>query len=177
MTDYFAFLRGINVGGKNSIKMEDLRHIFEDCGFENVKSYIQSGNILFSYKKDDPHELVRKIEGQIIKSAGLEIPVIVRTRDQLDTMLKSDPFKGKAINDKSKPYVVFLSSKPTISLPLPLFSEKDGLELLSIVNEDAFLLSFPVGDHSGFPNAFMEKKYKVAATSRYWHVVMKMLEL
>ncbi len=177
MIEYFAFLRGVNVGGKNSIKMEVLRQIFTDCGFSNVRSYIQSGNIIFSYKKVEINSLSRKIEEQIIKSASLNIPVLLRTREQLEEMIKLDPFKDASPIENSKQYVVFLSTKPLISHQLPLLSEKDGLELVSIINEDAFLLSFPIGDHSGFPNNFIEKKYKVTATSRYWHVLMKMLEM
>ena len=177
MIEYFAFLRGINVGGKNSIKMEDLRQIFEDCGFSNVRSYIQSGNIIFSYKKAEIHSLGKKIEEKIFKSAGLNIPVFLRIREQLEEMVKLNPFNEALPIENSKQYVAFLSAQVLISHPMPLLSEKNGLELVSIINENVFLLSFPIGDHSGFPNNFIEKKYKVTATSRYWHVVIKMLEM
>jgi uncharacterized protein (DUF1697 family) len=177
MIEYFAFLRGINVGGKNSIKMEELRKIFEDCGFSKVRSYIQSGNIIFSYKKAGIHSLSEKIEAQIKKATGLEVAVMVRTREQLDAIVKLDPFKGKPLTEQCKHYIVFMSAAPTITHPLPFHSEKDGVELVTIIGEDAFLLSFPLGDHFGFPNGFIEKKYKIPSSSRYSHVVTKMLEL
>ena len=70
MIDYFAFLRGINVGGKNIIKMEDLRQIFIDCGFSRCKTYIQSGNVLFRSKNTELKKLTKKIEAKIKEVMG-----------------------------------------------------------------------------------------------------------
>jgi uncharacterized protein (DUF1697 family) len=177
MIEYFVFLRGINVGGKNVIKMEDLRQIFADCGFTNVKSYIQSGNIVFQGKKAEPEELVKKIEKQLYKSVGANIPVMLRTREQLEIMIKIDPFKQIKVTDKTKFYVVFLSKIPTERHTLPIRSEKDGLELISIVNAHAYLISYEINGRNGFPNNFIEKLLKVNATSRYWNTILKMMEI
>jgi uncharacterized protein (DUF1697 family) len=177
MIDYFAFLRGINVGGNNSIRMEDLRQIFTDCGLSNVKSYIQSGNVVFQYKKSEIGELSKKIEAKIKKTIGNEIPVLLRTREQLENMVKLDPFKSATLRENTKLYVAFLSKKPTANYSLPLISEKDGLELLSIVNADAFLLSFEISGRYGFPNNFIEKNLMVTASSRYWNTVLKIMEI
>jgi len=177
MTDYFAFLRGINVGGKNSIKMEDLRQIFADCGCSNVKSYIQSGNLVFQYKKTNAEELRQKLESKIKKDIGNAIPVVLRTREELDNIVKLDPFKNAAVKGSSKFYIVFLSEKPALNIELPMISEKDGLNVLSVINDNAFVLSFEIKGRNGFPNNFIEKKLGVAATSRYWNTVLKMMEL
>jgi uncharacterized protein (DUF1697 family) len=176
MIDYYAFLRGINVGGKNSVKMENLRQIFADCGFSNVQSYIQSGNILFRYKPAELPELTKKIETKIKKAIGNEVPLFLRTREQLEKIVKLDPFKGTASKENTKHYVSFLSKHPTVNLTLPIISEKDGLEFLSIIDSDAFLLSFEIKGRYGYPNNFIEKKLKVTASSRYWNTVLKMMD-
>jgi uncharacterized protein (DUF1697 family) len=177
MVEYFAFLRGINVGGKNIIKMEDLRQLFIDCGFSNVQSYIQSGNIIFRYKKADLKTLTKKIETILKNALGNDVPVLLRTREQLDKMVKLDPFGKKSKRENRKLYVVFLSEKPEVNHKLPLISEKDGLELLSVVDSDAFLLSFEINGRNGFPNNFVEKLFKVKSSSRYWNTVLKMMNI
>jgi uncharacterized protein (DUF1697 family) len=176
MIDYFAFLRGINVGGKNIIKMETLRKIFINCGFSDVKTYIQTGNVLFRYKKTRLALLSKKIEANVKEVMGNEVPVILRTREQLEEMVKIDPFKKVSGRQNTKLYVAFLSETPSVNINLPMKSERDGLELISIVNADAFLLSFEINGHYGFPNNFIEKLLKLTATSRYWNTIVKLLE-
>ena len=177
MVDYFAFLRGINVGGKNIIRMEDLTRIFVDCGFSGVKTYIQSGNVIFRYKKAGLTILSKKIEARVKEFTGNDIPVILRTREQLNEMVKLNPYKDATIRKNAKLYVAFLSEVPSVTMILPMISEKEGLELISIINADAFLLSFEVNGHFGFPNNFIEKNLKVTASSRYWNTVLKMMEI
>ena len=178
MIEYFAFLRGINVGGKNSIKMESLRAVFEECGFQDVKTYIQSGNVIFKTRISSNSALSRKIEDGLKKSLNMDIPVIVRSKEEMAFLVKKDPFKKINSPVNAKNYIVFMEKNPNIELTLPIYSEKDGVQLIDIIDDNAFLLSLEIRDgRFGVPNLFIEKKFKIKATSRYWHILQQMLEI
>ncbi len=97
---YVAFLRGINVGGHNKIKMETLREVFVALQFENVKTYINSGNVIFETVKTDNHKLAAKIESAIEKEFALKIKVMARTIAEIKEIIKNNPFAGQFENDK-----------------------------------------------------------------------------
>lgn len=89
---YIAMLRGVNVGGRGSIKMESLRALFEKMGFDQIQTYIQSGNVVFSAPKASPNSLAKSIESSLIKAYGFPISVVLRTSQQLEKVLKANPF-------------------------------------------------------------------------------------
>lgn len=107
---YIALLRGINVGGHRKIKMADLRAMFGKMGFENVQTYIQSGNIVFDTPSEDTAELAATIQTQIEETFGHEVPVIICTASQLKDILSAMPFESK---DGWKRYITFLSDQPS----------------------------------------------------------------
>src|SRR5258707_11507773 len=107
---YVALLRGINVGGNNMIKMETLRAGFEELGFKNVKSYINSGNLVFETGKADEKKLAKKIHDAIEKEFGFDISVMVRATSVLVDLVKNNPFDGKFDNDKNM-HVFFLDDE------------------------------------------------------------------
>ena len=92
MTKYIAFLRGINVGGKKIVKMQDLAAIFVAGGFKNVKTHIQSGNVIFEASIKNSSTLTKKIESNLQESLGYAVPVLLRTISELAVLIKSDPF-------------------------------------------------------------------------------------
>src|SRR5687767_8997468 len=100
MSKYVAFLRGINVGGKNKIKMESLREMFAALGFEHVKTYINSGNVIFEAAETNDKKLSDKIEKEIEKEFSLKIKVMVRTIDKIRDIIANNPFEGQFENDK-----------------------------------------------------------------------------
>lgn len=91
MGHYVALLRGINVGGKNLIRMTDLKACFEDHGFESVATYIQSGNVLFETGDSSPVQLAERIEGMLVASFDYRASVVVRTRKQLRSVVEQAP--------------------------------------------------------------------------------------
>ena len=97
---YVAFLRGINVGGKNKIKMETLREICAALGFENVKTYVNSGNIIFETAKTTDKKTAVIIESAIEKEFALKIKVIVRTMAEIAQIIAGNPFAGQFEDDK-----------------------------------------------------------------------------
>src|SRR5215468_2464645 len=107
MTGYAAFLRAINVGGRNMIRMEALRALHEDLGFKSVRTHLQSGNVVFAAKSAS----APKIEQAIVKTLGLEITVILRTAAELRAVMKANPFPQYAAQG-NRLIVVFLSDAP-----------------------------------------------------------------
>ena len=113
MPIYIAMLRGINVGGHKRIKMDKLRSSFETVGFEAVKTYIQSGNVVFKARKTSASILAKKIEKQIVDAFGFSAPVIVRGSDEIEAVIGNNPFLREAGIDPDKLHVMFLSSSPS----------------------------------------------------------------
>ena len=97
---YVALLRGINVGGKNMIKMERLRETVAALGFENVATYINSGNIAFDTAKTADYVLASKLHDAIRAEFGFDISTIVRSRDEIDAIIAKNPYIGQFENDK-----------------------------------------------------------------------------
>ena len=91
MVRYIAFLRGINISGKNKVPMAELKKGFEEIGFAEVKTYLNSGNVIFSSDEDDMVEITNRIETMIKRQFGLEIPVFVILKETLEDILTHAP--------------------------------------------------------------------------------------
>ncbi len=172
---YVAFLRGINVGGKNKIKMETLREVCAKVGFENVKTYINSGNIIFETRKTDDIKLAAKIESTIEKEFGLQIKTIVRSINQIEEIVKNNPFEGQFENEKDL-HVFFLDEQMLEEKRETLLSNNNENEMFAVNNREIFcLLRVSVLD-SLIGKDYIAKKLKIPSTARNWRTVNKILE-
>jgi uncharacterized protein (DUF1697 family) len=183
MITYIAFLRGINVGGKNIIKMDELKSIFESFGFKNVETYIQSGNVIFETSTTNKKTLTQKIEKGLNKELGYEVATFLRTKEEMRALVKHDPFKNIKASDKAKTYVTFLhqtsevlKTSEVLRKKVPFFSRKKDVEVIGVREGNVFCLSHLVDGSFGFPNLFLEKELKTPATTRNWTTVSKMAE-
>src|SRR5215472_14221343 len=161
MTKYIAFLRGINVGGQKIVKMQDLGAIFVGCGFKNVKTHIQSGNVVFEASIKNSSTLRKKIESNLQESLGYDVPVLLRTISELAVLVKSDPFDKIKVKDDAGKYVTFLYERPKKSPALPLVSPRKDVEVFHMKGLDVFSLAYKIGGQTGFPNAIVEKEFGV----------------
>src|SRR6478609_6871596 len=91
MVDRLALLRGINVGGKNLVKMEELRAAFEAMDFEDVTTYINSGNVLFSGPRERREDLEKRIERELKRDFGIELKIVTLTRQRLQSVVDGAP--------------------------------------------------------------------------------------
>lgn len=172
---YAAFLRGINVSGQKIIKMELLKALFA-AEFDNVVTYIQSGNVLFDTDETDTRIIRKKAEQLICKGVGYEVITIIRSIDEIKSVIELNPFEQQLNDDKRKLYVHFLSDFPPV--------EKHGLlqpvltadEEVKVINRDVYFLA-PSAGNTKCTNAFMEKKLGVSATARNWATVNKVTVL
>jgi uncharacterized protein (DUF1697 family) len=113
MPIYISMLRGINVGGHKRIKMDRLRASFEALGFEQVQTYIQSGNVVFKAGKSSPAGLSKRIEEKIVSDFGFSASVISRTAEEMGKTIARNPFLKMHGIDPEKLHVMFLSEGPT----------------------------------------------------------------
>src|ERR1039458_6532127 len=112
MPTYISMLRGINVGGHNRIKMDQLRESLAALGFEQVKTYIQSGNVVFKTAKVSPSGLSQRIEERILRDFGFPVSVVSRTADEMGKTIGNNPFLKERGIDLEKLHVMFLSEAP-----------------------------------------------------------------
>jgi uncharacterized protein (DUF1697 family) len=109
---YVSMLRGINVGGHKRVKMDQLRQSFEALGFEQVKTYIQSGNVVFKAGNTSTSALSKKIEERILSDFGFPVSVISRTSDEMRDTIENNPFLKQRGIDPERLHVMFLSESP-----------------------------------------------------------------
>lgn len=176
MTTFIAMLKGINVSGHKIIKMERLRASFADLGFANVRTYVQSGNVIFE-TNESPAGLAAKIEGQILKDNGFDVPVLTKTAAELAGIIERNPLvKDKAI-DQEKLHVTFLSSDPpkdALSLLRPLAA---GAEQVRIIGRAVYLYCPNGYGNTKLTNRAIEKKFSCHATTRNWKTTLMLLQM
>lgn len=178
MIRYVALLRGINVGGRNLIKMEDLSRLFTRCGLSNVTTYIQSGNVIFESMETNVTELAETIEKKLYKTLGQKVSVLLRTVSDLEKMVRRNPFKRVKPGDDVMLFVTFLAAEPNRKPKLPLIAASENLEAFQIKDRAVFIIARRrKNGWFGFPNNFIEKELGVSATTRNWTTVNKLFRL
>jgi len=178
MSKKIAILRGINVGGRRKILMADLRSLFEKLGFQEAQTYIQSGNVLFHTDSSTSNiEIATKLEQAITKQYDFDVPVIVIDANQLKKLANKNPFYKNEKIDITHLHLTFLKEPP--SKENRLKTEKYNYEPDQFVvnNQGVFVYCEDKYHQSKLTNTFFEKKLKVAATTRNWKTVMKLMEL
>ena len=177
MTRYAAFLRGINVSGQKIIKMEKLKEIFESMKVKNVRTYIQSGNVLFDSQSTDSEVLTKKIETTLKKTLGYDVPVMTRSISEIEKIIRQNPFQKVKLDDSLKLYLTFLSQEPEDDLKKELTNSSDEIATYKIISNEVYTLYKRTEAKHPFSNNFVEKKLKVNATTRQWNVVKEVFEL
>lgn len=173
MTARVAFLRAVNVAGHAVVRMQEVRRAFEEAGCREVRTVIQSGNVILTA----PDRGLKAFQGRIVKNLAVLIgaaPAVAwRTAEELRSLASSDPFRGTQAGPDLKLYVAFLAGPPVKRTALPLIDAKEGLEVAGLQGLDAFIVSRRVKGRFGFPNALVEKAFGVEATTRNWNTVLK----
>jgi uncharacterized protein (DUF1697 family) len=180
MTVYIALLRGINVGGKNIIKMADLKRVFETLGFCEVKTYIQSGNVLF--KSEEAEEaLCNKIEQEIESVFGFPVKVILRTAIELEQILLNCPFsedeisEAEASSQAESLYTALLEHEPLKENIERIDIYRSESDKYHILGRDVYLLF-----HNSIRNSKLANnlhRLNVSTTVRNWKTLSKLAEL
>ncbi len=170
---YIAFLRGINVGRKNRIKMADLKLFFQSIGFKNVKTYLQSGNVIFDGDFTDTEKIAADMERGLDETFGLSIKVILRSLKELEAIINVNPLLKDPEIQHDKLHVTFLKDHRNGSIHVKM-GKNDKFEF----NGTEIYLYLPEGySRTKLTNNLWEKKLNVIATTRNWKTVNKLLKL
>ncbi|MDQ7021065.1 MAG: DUF1697 domain-containing protein [Candidatus Dojkabacteria bacterium] len=139
MNTYIALLRGINLGGNNIIKMEDLRKVIVNLDYSNVKTYIQSGNVVLQTKRKNIEELQSEIHSTIANNFGLSIPIIVIEARELREIIDSNPFLEDKNNDPKYFHFTFLNEESTNVNTFSLNGYRGATEEFKINGKNIYL--------------------------------------
>lgn len=177
MKTYISILRGINVSGHKIIKMEALRTSYENMGFSNVKTYVQSGNVIFSYEDIEIHKLEEQIFQQIKKDFGFDVPIIVLSVEKLEEIIKSNPLRKDKSKEESFMHVTFLASKSETNNFDAIEEKKQDNEDIVFSNYAGYLYCPNGYGNTKLNNNFIESKLKVRATTRNWKTTNELFQI
>lgn len=177
MAVFISLLRGINVTGHNRIKMNDLRELYEALDLKKVRTYLQSGNVVFKYDEPDKSTLTDTIEKGIKQTSGLEIKVLLRTAEELETTINNNPFLQESNTEPERLYITFLSSSRDRVRLQALQENRDKNDRFIISNEEIYLYCPNGYGKTKYSNDFFERKLKITATTRNWKTVNTLLEM
>ncbi|PZR15560.1 MAG: DUF1697 domain-containing protein [Flavobacterium psychrophilum] len=180
MVKYLALLRGINVSGKNIIKMESLRKLLEDNGLKNIKTYIQSGNVVFDSAEKSKDKLAETFHSLIKKEYGFDITIFILNRDSLEKSIDDNPFADGREEEAAgfkKLYVTFLSGIPSEENIEKLRQAPIGNDQIEIIIDILYFNLESKASDSKLSNNLIETKLKLKATTRNWNTTLKLLSM
>lgn len=175
---YVVLLRGINVGGRRKVAMAQLCQCLENLGSKNVRTLLNSGNVVFESGAAGQQELVAKIQSSLRQTFGFEIPVLLRTGEELQKIIEAEPFSSVKLGDTRQLYVHFYPQKLSNNLELPCESPKHDFKILSKTEREIFslLLSSPSASTLDLMT-FVEKEFGKSGTTRNFNTVQKLAVL
>ncbi|MDQ6472792.1 DUF1697 domain-containing protein [Flavobacterium sp. LHD-80] len=176
MRTHLALLRGINVSGHNMMKMEALKTMLENIGFQNIRTYLQSGNV-FVDSEEEASKVGFMIKQEIFKVFGHEVPVIVITKEDLELCFKNSPYLKEKDLDTKKLYVAFVSTvlkKENINdLKISQFKPDEAS-----IDGNRIFIKYAVGaGKTRLEGKYIEKKLNVIVTMRNWNTVTNLLAM
>ncbi|UCI33736.1 DUF1697 domain-containing protein [Mesorhizobium sp. B4-1-4] len=172
---FIALFSGINVGGNRIVKMAELRSFFEDLGFSDVATYVQSGNAVFRADKDDAATLTKQIEAAFEKKWGFHSRIMVRDADWFERLVAQNPYPEVA-GEPTKLHAYALEREPTEEEAARLSEKCTGPEKFEIKG-DVLYLHAPDGLGKSVFAGLIGRTLKVPGTKRNWRSVQALLEM
>lgn len=171
---YIVLVRGVNVGGYKKVPMAELRELLTKAGLENVKTYIQSGNVVLQSLEENKRKLEEKIHKEIYSHFGFDMPVFILTKLKLDTILINCPFsEEKKVNS----YFIILSEVPKKDFVDEIYKQSFPNEEF-IITENCIYIFYPFGAGKAKLGVnWFEKQLKVKATARNYRTMAKLLQM
>lgn len=177
METYIAILRGINVSGQKMIPMKDLQALLQELPLQQVRTYIQSGNVLFEAEATDAQVLAGKIESKLFDRYQFHVPVLIRTAGELQAALERNPFLQQREPETDKLHVTFLAEAPLQGH----IDQVSGLDFAPdkwvIAGKEVFLYCPQGYGRTKLNNTFFEKKLGVRATTRNLKTVLQLIRM
>jgi len=175
-TSYVALLRGINVGGKHSLPMKDLCQMFAAAGCDQVKNYIQSGNVVFRADADLAARIPDLITAEIEAHFGHRTPLLLRNKAQLDGVIRNNPFLKAGAAEETL-YVLFLADRPGTREVAGLDPDRSPPDAFAVRGQEIYLRLPHGGARSKLINAYFDSKLRTISTARNWRSVNKLFQM
>lgn len=177
MTSYVALLRGVNIGGHRLVAMTDLRELLTRLGLVDVRSLLQSGNLLFRSDRPANGELARLLETELHEQLGLATTVFVRSASEWQELMDRNPFPREAERDPAHVAVMFLVRDPGPEAVVALQSAVNGPEIIRASGRHLFTV-YPSGfARSRLTTSLIERTLATRCTGRNWDTVTKLAAL
>jgi len=176
---YTALLRGINVGGHHKVPMAELKKLLEGMGFADVKTLLNSGNIIFNSTQETIEMLEDKMSSQLENRFGFPVPVLVREGKVIQAMISADPFKDVEVTKNIRLYVTFLQQPPEEKIPfdIPWTSDDDSFKIISATEMEIFSILDLSRGRTVDSMAILEKTFGKNITTRNWNTILRIGKL
>ena len=177
MAVVISLLRGVNVGGRNMVKMDALRELYRSLGLRDPQTYVQSGNVMFWTGGQDTARLPARIAAAIEHTSGFRPEVIIRTRTELEQVVARNPFAARPDIEPGRLLVHFLAGDPGPQAAERLLAVRTDTEELRLDGRELYIY-FPDGmGRSKVWPAAVDRALRVPGTARNWNSVLKLLEM
>jgi uncharacterized protein (DUF1697 family) len=173
---YVALLRGVNMAGNNKLRKQDLVSVFEDAGCRNVRTYIQTGNVLFEAGERLTRQIPATVERMIEQRFRLIVPVLTRTAQELRSISESNPFLGKGAEEK-RLCVMFLKEKPEAARLARLDPHRSPPDRYVVSGREIYMWCPEGFARTKFTNTYFDRVLGTMSTGRGWGTVLKLVEL
>lgn len=173
---YVAWLRGINLGGRNRLPMKQLRGLFEEEGCEDVRTYIQSGNVAFRCAPALARRIPELIEDSVTERFGLDVPVVLRSSSELAEAAANNPFLTAGADERAL-YMMFLSEEPASDDVEELDPNRSPGDAYVVRGREVYLHCPNGVARSKLTNDFFDRRLGTKSTSRNWRTIRKLLEM
>ncbi|HEX2923153.1 MAG TPA: DUF1697 domain-containing protein [Chloroflexota bacterium] len=173
---YIALLRGINVGGKNKLPMSELVQLFVEEGCSNVRSYIQSGNVVFSMDPTLVEPLSSRVTAAIAERYGYEVPILLRTTEQIGDVIRDNPFLQVGAAEDTL-HVLFLSDTPEARHVDELDTDRSKPDSFVVRGREVYLYLPNGAGRTKLTSDYFERRLSTASTGRNWRTVVTLFEL
>ena len=173
---HVALLRGINVGGRNTLPMARLIELFEDAGCESVRTYIQSGNVVFQAPAARARLVPAAVTSAIATELGLDVPIVTRTASELERIVSANPFVAPG-TDLGLLHIGFLADRPNAARGAGLDPNRSPPDEFAL-HEGELYLRCPNGmARTKLTTAYFDSTLQTVTTIRNWRTTLKLLEL
>jgi uncharacterized protein (DUF1697 family) len=173
---YVALLRGINVGGKNQLPMKLLAEWFAEEGCSGVRTYIQSGNVVFRASQSVAARIPRRVSAQIAERFGYKVPLVMRSADEMGQVIGNNPFLKRGVAEQEL-HVMFLADLPVAGGVANLDPGRSAPGAFEVRGREIYLRLPNGAGRSKLTNAYFDSKLATVSTSRNWRTVTTLVEM
>jgi uncharacterized protein (DUF1697 family) len=176
-SSYIALLRAVNLGGHNRVSMTDLRELLTRLGFEECRSLLQSGNLVFRGPARSPDEIEDMLERDAKRRLDLAVDFFVRTGDEWEALVKRNPFRAEAAREPARLLAMCFKTAPEAAAVKQLQAAISGRECIRVDGRHAYMV-YPDGiGRSRLTHTLIERKLAARGTGRNWNTVLKLAAL